>query len=161
MVGCKEGEVLEADLPEEPKSYTDISYRLSHVQSRVLKFVSTKGQMRREILLKQIEERKLKKRKKKMKKLEKIKDENPGAQINEEVFLEDSESDEELGPVHVPKTPNKVLWAQYTSNGTIWLSMGGYDAGYIYEYDFDQEGPINCTVIPMAEDCEINTFIYL
>lgn len=117
--------------------------------------------MRREILLKEIEERKVKKRRKKMKKLEKIKKENPGAQINEEVFLEDSETDEELGPVHVPKAPNKVLWAQYTSNGTIWLSMGGYDAGYIYEYDFDHEGPINCTPIPMAEDCEINSYIYL
>lgn len=161
MVGCKGGEVLEADLPEEPKSYTDISYRLSHIQLRVLKFVSTKGQMRREILLKQIEERKMKKRKKKMKKLEKIKKDNPGAEINEEVFLEDSESDEDLGSVYVPKTPNKVLWAQYTSNGTIWLSMGGYDAGYIYEYDFDLEGPINCTVIPRAENCEINSYIYL
>uniref|UniRef100_A0A336MUJ4 CSON006942 protein n=1 Tax=Culicoides sonorensis TaxID=179676 RepID=A0A336MUJ4_CULSO len=160
LVGCSKGEVIEADLPEETRTYTDISYRLNHIEPNAIKFISVKGQIRRNILLEAIELRKAKKRKKKLKKLEKMREANPGTEINEEAFLEDSDPGDDLGPVVVPKTPNKVLWAQYTSNGTIWLSMGGYDAGYIYEYDFDQEGPVTVTPIPMAEDCEINCYTY-
>lgn len=161
LAGCKAGEVIEAELPEQPRSYIDISYRLLHIKPKILKFISTKGKIQHDQKLAEIERKKLKKRKKKMRKLKKIKEENPGAEINEEVFLADSESDEEVPPPHIPKTPNRVLWAMYTSNGTIWLSMAGYDAGYIYEYDFDMEGPIKCTPIPMAENVEINSFHYL
>lgn len=95
-----------------------------------------------------------------MKELERVRKENPTADINEEAFLADSESDEEVEPAFVPRTPNRVLWAQYTTEGTIWLSMSGFDAGYIYEYKFGLEGPLKCTPIANAEDIEINSFLY-
>lgn len=152
---------MEADLPEQPRSYTEISYRLTHIKPKILKFISTKGTIRRNEKLVAIEKRKEKKRKRKLKELEKIRKDNPGAEINEEAFLADSDSDEEVEPAFVPKTPNKVLWAQYTTEGTIWLSMGGYDAGFIYEYKFGVEGPLKCTSIPRAEDVEINSYLYL
>jgi len=42
-----------------------------------------------------------------------------------------------------------VLFAIYTpSEKTIWVSIDGYDAGYLYEYDFQISGPINSIIIP-------------
>lgn len=66
-----------------------------------------------------------------------------------------------MEPLFIPKIPNKVLWLQYTSKGTIWLSMAGYDAGYIYEYEFGKEDPISCTMISDGDDIEIHCFTYL
>lgn len=152
---------MEADLPEQPRSYTEISYRLTHIKPRILKFVSTKGQILRNKKLAEIEKRKAAKRKRKMKELEQYRKDNPNDEINEDAFLSDSESEEEVEPAFKPKAPNKVLWAQYTSEGTIWLSMSGFDAGYIYEYKFGYEGPIKCTPIPKADDVEINSYLYL
>jgi hypothetical protein len=39
--------------------------------------------------------------------------------------------------------------------------MGGYDAGYLYEYKFDQDGPLSSTAIPDADNLEINVFVVL
>lgn len=152
---------MEADLPEEPRAYTEISYRLTHIKPKILKFVSTKGEIRRNQKLEEIEKRKARKRKRKMKELAQARRDNPTVDFNEDAFLTDSESEEEVEPAFVPKTPNKVLWAQYTTEGTLWLSMSGFDAGFIYEYKFGYEGPLKCTSIPRAEDDEINSFLYL
>lgn len=50
----------------------------------------------------------------------------------------------------------------YTDEHTIWLSMGGYDAGYIYEYGFaEDESPYRCTLIKDGDDIEINSYLIL
>lgn len=36
--------------------------------------------------------------------------------------------------------------------------MGGFDAGYIYEYSFEQAEPISCIQIPDAENIQVNSF---
>lgn len=77
------------------------------------------------------------------------------------IYLADSESDEELEPIFVPKVPNRVLWIKYTEGDTMWLSMAGYDAGYIYEYVFGEEDPVKCTLIKEADDIEIHSYLYL
>lgn len=115
--------------------------------------------------------------------MERIKAENPGLDIDEEVFLgkrfffslstvtenlikspisADSESEEELEPLFIPEVPNRILWLQTTSEGTIWLSMAGYDAGYIYEYYIDQtsEFPSKFQIIHDGDDIEISSFVY-
>lgn len=81
---------------------------------------------------------------------------------NTKNILADSESEEELEPLHIPEIPNKVLWLQSTPDDTIWLSMGGYDAGYIYEYSIDQTSdiPSRYIIIFEGDDTEINNFIY-
>lgn len=73
----------------------------------------------------------------------------------------DSDSEEELEPIYVPPIPNSVLWLQYTSENTIWLSMGEFDAGYIYEFQFDSDEPMRCTPIQDAEDLELNSYLYV
>lgn len=61
----------------------------------------------------------------------------------------------------MPKTPNAVLWLQYTPENTIWVSMGGYDAGYIYEISFKNDAEVRSTPIPGAEDVEITSYLYV
>lgn len=50
----------------------------------------------------------------------------------------------------------------YTPENTVWLSMGGYDAGYIYEYNIDlpEAGLVKATIIYDADEIEINGYIY-
>lgn len=161
LVGCLFGEVVEAALPERERSYTMISFVLPHIEQKKLIFKSTKSQIRRDLWIKEQEEKGEAKRLKKMESLQRLRIENPGVDIDEETFLADSEDEEELEPLFIPKIPNKILWLQYTSKGTIWLSMAGYDAGYIYEYEFGKEDPVSCTMIPDGDDIEIHCFTYL
>lgn len=46
----------------------------------------------------------------------------------------DTEQDPPLPEIYIPEVPNRVLTINYSRKGTIWLTMAGYDAGYIYEY---------------------------
>ncbi|XP_058463045.1 cilia- and flagella-associated protein 44 isoform X2 [Malaya genurostris] len=160
FIGCRHGQVLEVELPEEPVTYTDISYHLKSVDIRQLTFQSVKSEIKRNIRIAELEDLRQKKRARKMESLERVRIENPGVDIDENAFLEDSEDEEELEPLYIPKIPNAVLWVQYTEENTLWLSMGGYDAGFVYEYCFDDEDPVSCTSVYGAEDTEMNTYIY-
>ncbi|KAJ8952048.1 hypothetical protein NQ318_010958 [Aromia moschata] len=125
-------------------------------------FKTYKSQIRRDIKIKEIQDRKAKKLAKKLEELERVKKENPGLEIDEDAFLADSESEEQLEPLHIPEVPNKILWLRYTENRTIWLSMGGFDAGYIYEYLIDQKDdtPYRFKMVDDADDIEISSYVY-
>uniref|UniRef100_A0A182N7M8 Cilia- and flagella-associated protein 44 n=1 Tax=Anopheles dirus TaxID=7168 RepID=A0A182N7M8_9DIPT len=159
LVGCRYGQLLEVELPETPVDYTSISYHLRNVEIRQLTFQSVKSEIKRNLRVAEIEKRKQEKRAKKQEALERMRIENPKAEINEEAFLADSDDEEELEPLYIPKVPNPVLWARYTDEETLWLSMGGYDAGYVYEYGFDDEDPLSCTLIPELEDTELTCYL--
>lgn len=74
-------------MPERPKSYTDTSYKLGHVRWNSTKFVSKKGEIRRELKLQEIEARKEAKKAKKKLTLDRLRKDNPGIQIDEETFF--------------------------------------------------------------------------
>lgn len=61
--------------------------------------------------------------------------------------------------MHIPAVPNPVLWIRYTSDNTIWVSMGGYDAGYIYELTMGANQPIRSTIIKEGDDIEIHSYL--
>ncbi|PSN52091.1 hypothetical protein C0J52_03894 [Blattella germanica] len=75
-------------------------------------------------------------------------------------FHKDSESEEELEPIFIPKEPNPILFGMYTPRNTIWISMAGYDAGFMYEYVMDKEEPVKCTPVKDAYEIPIHTFLY-
>lgn len=89
LVGCIHGQFMQVDVPTEPQPYTTITYIL-HLQPITQKFVTYKAQIRRDIKMREIEARKAKKLDKKREELEKIKKDNPGLDIDEEVFLGES-----------------------------------------------------------------------
>ncbi|XP_050303878.1 cilia- and flagella-associated protein 44 [Anthonomus grandis grandis] len=161
LVGCIHGEMMQIELPSEEQSYTSISFNL-YLTARYNVFKSYKSQIKRDIKIREIEERKEKKVAKKRIEMEQIKKENPGLEIDEETFLADSESEEVLEPLFFPEVPNAIIWLKYTTRDTIWLSMAGYDAGYIYEYHIDQKDdvPVYFRQLDGANDMEVNTYIY-
>ena len=160
IVGCKFGDVVQADLPEQPNASTETSYELKHVPLNQFKFKSVKSHIRRHEKIKQIEARKEQKRQRKIKLLEKKKKENLEMDINEEAFLADSEDEEVLEPIHIPDPPNSILWIQVTNDNTLWLSVAGFDAGYIYEHSMEDGDLVSFTLIPEADDIEIHSYIY-
>ncbi|XP_030750373.1 cilia- and flagella-associated protein 44 [Sitophilus oryzae] len=161
LVGCIHGQMMEIQLPEEEQPYTDISFRL-FLDVQLNCFKTYKSQIKRDIKIKEIEERKAKKVAKKREHMEQVKKDNPGLEIDEEAFLADSESEEELEPLFIPEVPNRIIWLKYTDKKNIWLSMGGYDAGYIYEYRINQKElvPLRFRLIDGAEEMEISTYLY-
>lgn len=68
--------------------------------------------------------------------------------------------------IYIPKITNKVLLAQYISHNIIWLSMAGFDAGYMYEYpnpktiDSVEQEPVKSIVIHDADDIEIQNCLF-
>lgn len=120
--------MMQVEVPFEPQNYTDVSYALS-VSPKYKNFTTYKAQIRRDIKLAEIAARKAKKVAKKRKEMEKLKKENPGYEIDEETFLADSESEEELEPLFIPEVPNKILWLRYNKEELIWVCVAGYDAG--------------------------------
>lgn len=63
-------------------------------------------------------------------------------------------------PLYVPEVPNTILFALYTPKDTIWLSVTGYDAGYMYEFDMDKDELVCCTLIAEADDTEICSYLF-
>ncbi|CRK89887.1 CLUMA_CG003434, isoform A [Clunio marinus] len=161
ILGCKHGEVTQIDLPESSNASTSTSYHLDQVPVKTFKFKSVKSQILRNKRMKEIELEKMKKREKKVKELEKMKKDDPLMEINEEEFLADSDDEETFQPLHIPDPPNSILWIQYTSNDTLWLSLSGFDAGYIYEYDPIKGNLMMCVPIPEAENIEIHSYIHV
>ncbi|XP_062127425.1 cilia- and flagella-associated protein 44 [Drosophila sulfurigaster albostrigata] len=161
LIGCKSGEVYEYNIRTNVSDEeTYLSYNITDAtRLRSTRFVSVKSRIRRELRREKIKKRKEKKRERKMREIEKLKKANPGLQIDMESALADSEPDEEEEPLHVPSIPNRIIWLRYTERNTIWVSMAGYDAGYIYELEFDVPEPSFCTLITDADDIEIHSYL--
>ncbi|KDR19694.1 WD repeat-containing protein 52 [Zootermopsis nevadensis] len=159
LVCCNAGSLVEVTLPECPQKYTDVSFHLVKTETRSITFRSCKSQIRKNMKLKE-KGQKLKNLEKKREEMEKIKNANFGTEVDEETFLADSEPEEELEPLYFPQVPNAILFGLYTPKDTVWLSVSGYDAGYMYEMVMDEEEPTCCTMITDADDIQIYSYLY-
>lgn len=86
VVGCLHGQYVIVDVPRTPQEYTTVSYELK-VEMTTRCFKTYKAQIRRDIKIKEIEKKKAIKIEKKREEMEKVKKENPGLEIDEDVFL--------------------------------------------------------------------------
>ncbi|XP_055843195.1 cilia- and flagella-associated protein 44 [Episyrphus balteatus] len=166
LIGCHTGEVYECNLP--PPESIDLvkvrpTWRIEPLSSKMLRFKSVKSRIRRELEIAAKLRRKAKKLAAKKKEMKRLMEINPGLQFDESALADSSEDDEDekQKPLHIPDPPSPILWLQYTNEDTIWLSMGGYDAGYIYEVKFGENEPITCTFIPEADDVEIHSYLFI
>ncbi|XP_018302310.1 uncharacterized protein [Mycetomoellerius zeteki] len=165
LIGCSQGDCVEVILPSTPQPYTIASYELVQCQPKVFKFHSVKSAIQRELIRLHREEEKKEKIAKRREEIERLTAESPGLEINEEAFF-DIEEEEPLPEVYIPKIPNKILTAQYISRDIIWLSIAGFDAGYMYEYlspevteDIGKE-PTKSIAIYDADDIEIRSCLF-
>jgi len=53
-----------------------------------------------------------------------------------------------------------ILFGLYTPKDTIWLSVAGYDTGYLYEFVMHKEEPIQYTMIDDTDGVEICSYLY-
>lgn len=81
------GEIIELDLPDRPRSYTEQSFKLTHIETKSYTFKSVKSEIRRQIKIEEAIKDKLIKRQKKEKALALLKAENPDIKIDEEAYL--------------------------------------------------------------------------
>uniref|UniRef100_A0A2S2P1G3 WD repeat-containing protein 52 n=2 Tax=Schizaphis graminum TaxID=13262 RepID=A0A2S2P1G3_SCHGA len=142
LISCDTGHIIEVKVPASRPSYTTESFLLK-LESRVIQTMSIKSELQRQQYFFDLEYKKKEKINKKMEKLKNIREKNPDLEINEMLDFEDSEEGEEPPRIFIPSLPNPVLFAIYTpSEKGIWVSIDGYDAGYLYEYDFNTSKPV-------------------
>ncbi|XP_071455109.1 cilia- and flagella-associated protein 44 [Hetaerina americana] len=159
LVCCSNGFFLELKLPPSETHDTTVSYELTQVEQKSCVFKSVKSQILRDQYLKKREEEKARKREAKQEELEGMR-ERGRYDVDPETYLVDSEEEEELEPLHIPEEPSPILFGFYTESGSVLLSLGGYDAGYLYEYDLETPDPISHSVIEGDEDSEVHCYIF-
>lgn len=137
LISCATGHIVEVKVPASRPSYTTESFLLK-LESRIIQTMSIKSELQRQQYFFDLEQKK----KEKIEKLKIIREKNPNLQIDEMSYFEDSEENEPP-KIIIPPLPNPVLFAIYTpSEKGIWVSIDGYDAGYLYEYDFNTCEPV-------------------
>ncbi|XP_050423055.1 cilia- and flagella-associated protein 44 [Adelges cooleyi] len=157
LVSCASGHILELTFPTSRPLYTKQTFTLN-LEPRVIETKSIKSEIIRNEFIKKMNEKKEEKKMRKREKLKILKENNPGVEIDEELYYIDSEEDEEPPKIYIPPEPNQVLFAIYTPNEkTVWVSIDGYDAGYLYEYDLDTSKPVNFIFIPDKIDLPLSS----
>lgn len=148
LISCASGHIIEVEIPTSRPLYTKESYLLK-LESRVINTASVTSKSDRN----QHEldtERKEKERTDEEEILETNREGNVHVEVDRELYSTGSRVDDDETPrVFVPVIPNPVLFAIYTpSENSLWVSIDGCDAGYLYEYDFNVSEPINEIAIP-------------
>ncbi|XP_046662828.1 cilia- and flagella-associated protein 44-like [Homalodisca vitripennis] len=160
LVGCVDGTLHEVNLPERPCSINSATYSLQPYKESLL-FKSVKSELIRAEELRAIELKKQEKLERKRAELTKIKADNPNLDINEELYLMDSDEELEFPPLYYPEKPSPILFVIVLPNDNLLLSMGDYDCGYLYEYAFGVTGPVKSDPVPNALNIPIHCYTYL
>ncbi|XP_053372820.1 cilia- and flagella-associated protein 44-like [Mercenaria mercenaria] len=172
LVFCEGGVVQEIEWPEDGKFDTAHSYEIRGLKSRTFKFQSIKSRLRHEEEL----ERKAKEEEERKKKaeLERKKRIERGLETESEQGEEEEEEGEPEPEWHpyIPAEPSPILTGFYSEPGKFWLSMGDFDAGYLYECKFatDEEKasreedvfdePIRSVPVMESDDMPIHTITW-
>ncbi|KAK6165219.1 hypothetical protein SNE40_023570 [Patella caerulea] len=137
LVICEDGYVVELETPDTEKIDTSHSYHITSLNNKQYKFTSIKSNLRHEEELerKRIEEeiRLKKEEEEKRKRRERgLEDEE-----EEEEEVKKPETPKEEWKPYIPEDPSPILQGFYSiEEGKFWLSMGDFDAGYLYECKF-------------------------
>ncbi|KAH9503836.1 Cilia- and flagella-associated protein 44 [Bulinus truncatus] len=138
MVVCEDGVVVEVESPEPGNFDTSHSYEISGLSMKTYKFKSIKSYLRHEEELERLrleeEANKKKEEEERRKRIERgLETESQNGEAQD---LKPKTPLKEWHPF-IPKEPSQILYASYSEEeGTFWLSMGDFDAGYLYECKF-------------------------
>ncbi|XP_038130668.1 cilia- and flagella-associated protein 44 [Cyprinodon tularosa] len=103
LILCGSGDVVEVPGPDAGAPKSSKTFELHHLPRRSFRFRSIKSRIKRE---EEITRREAVKKKK--------------------------EEEKELPPIHIPNPPSPLCCGFYSQPGQFWLSMGGFDAGFLY-----------------------------
>ncbi|XP_015246565.1 PREDICTED: cilia- and flagella-associated protein 44 [Cyprinodon variegatus] len=104
LILCGSGDVVEVPGPDAGAPTSSKTFELHHLPRRSFRFRSIKSRIKRE---EEITRR-------------------------EAVKKEKEKEEKELPPIHIPNPPSPLCCGFYSQPGQFWLSMGGFDAGFLY-----------------------------
>ncbi|XP_038318346.1 cilia- and flagella-associated protein 44 isoform X1 [Canis lupus familiaris] len=140
LIICENGYVLETPYPtikEEEENRDVVSYEIKDMYIKCFHFSSVKSKTLRFI---EIEKRKRLKELKEKQKEERRKQlaAEMGGNGEKEFHAEEEEveAEEPLPEIFIPSTPCHILCGFYSEPGKFWVSLGGYDAGFLYHCEF-------------------------
>ncbi|XP_028298048.1 cilia- and flagella-associated protein 44-like isoform X5 [Gouania willdenowi] len=132
LILCWSGHVVEVNCPN-PKDQEPLkTFLLPELHRRPFRFQSIKSRIKRQediLRLQALKEEKKKKAKKLLTLLD-AKQEEDGE--------EEEEKEEELPPIYIPDPPSPLYCGFYSEPDHFWLSMGGFDSGYLYHCKFSE-----------------------
>ncbi|XP_074187951.1 cilia- and flagella-associated protein 44 isoform X2 [Rhinolophus sinicus] len=177
LILCENGYVLEAPYPTIKEDVEDqhvVSYEIKDMRTKCFHFSSVKSKILR---LMEIEKRKKQKELKEKEKEERRKQlaavtgedgENESQGEEEE---EEEEEEKPLPGIFIPSNPCPILCGFYSGPGKFWVSLGGYDSGFLYHcelppYDKSsditekKDEPFDFRLIEDTEDNPIQTITF-
>ncbi|XP_029963563.1 cilia- and flagella-associated protein 44-like [Salarias fasciatus] len=120
LILCQNGHVVEVHRPDPESQQRAETFLLSGLSRRSFRFRSIKFQIKRH---QEISRRQL------------IKEQQKKERAEEEEVLEEEE-EIELPPT--PDAPSPLYCGFYSQPGQFWLSMGGFDSGFLYHCKFSE-----------------------
>ncbi|XP_035267854.1 cilia- and flagella-associated protein 44 [Anguilla anguilla] len=133
LILCHNGYIIEVEAPEAESHTPATTFEIHGLRTRYFHFHSIKSRIKRDIEVARRKELKEKRRKEK----EQRKD-DPTEEEKEEEGQEEEEKDE-LPALYIPESPSPLLCAFYSQPGAFWVSLGGYDAGFLYHCRFSEQ----------------------
>ncbi|XP_039856211.1 cilia- and flagella-associated protein 44 isoform X2 [Simochromis diagramma] len=132
VILCQSGHVVEVHSPDLATQKPTNTFHLSELPRRSFKFKSIKSRIKREEDF--ARNKAIKEEKKKKAKEERLKD-TKKLDVEQE---EEKEEKEELPPIYIPDPPSPLCCGFYSQPGHFWLSMGGFDSGFLYHCKFSE-----------------------
>ncbi|XP_072470087.1 cilia- and flagella-associated protein 44 [Notamacropus eugenii] len=145
LILCENGYVLQVPVPEAKETETLPTFEISDLPMKCFHFMSIKSRILRDIEIecrrKRKEEKEKEKEERRKLRLQMMKDleESEGEEEEEENLEEEEEEEEEEEPlpeIFIPEKPCPILCGFYSSPKKFWISLGGYDAGFLYHCKF-------------------------
>uniref|UniRef100_A0A3B4XPH3 Cilia- and flagella-associated protein 44 n=1 Tax=Seriola lalandi dorsalis TaxID=1841481 RepID=A0A3B4XPH3_SERLL len=118
LILCQSGHVTEVQCPDPEAQKPTKTFQLPELSSRSFRFRSIKSRIKRKEREKRLKESK-----------------HPEAEQEEE----EEEKEEELPPIYIPDPPSPLYCGFYSQPGQFWLSMGGFDSGFLYHCKFSEK----------------------
>ncbi|XP_069058886.1 cilia- and flagella-associated protein 44 isoform X1 [Pleurodeles waltl] len=135
LVLCGNGYAVQVAAPSVEAQVPVSTYEIQDLQLRHFRFRSVKSKIQRE---QELAARAMKKEEKLKARLAWIAEQKErGVELTEEELVEKPEEEPELPPTYIPEEPSPILAGFYSTPSRFWLSLGGYDAGYLYHCQFD------------------------
>ncbi|PWA16165.1 hypothetical protein CCH79_00020620, partial [Gambusia affinis] len=129
LILCQSGHVVEVPCPDPEDHESTKTFQLQNLPRRSFRFKSIKSKIKRDEEIRRRQAVKDKKRKEREEKIKAMKKAGLAVPDDEE---EEEEEEEELPPIIIPKPPSPLCCGFYSQPGQFWLSMGGFDAGFMY-----------------------------
>ncbi|XP_037992795.1 cilia- and flagella-associated protein 44 isoform X2 [Motacilla alba alba] len=140
LILCVNGFAVQVPAPLHGKQDTVTTYHIKNLPSQYFHFYSIKSRIKLE---EEIARREKEKQKKEKARLEWIKQQKElGLEV--EGTKEEEPEEEPLPPIYIPEEASPILCGFYSAPGKFWLSLGGYDSGFLYHCEFshdDEEDP--------------------